>query len=157
MGCGTSSGRKSCTSAPFLEKCDMMPTFIFLRFMGEKFKDGVENLVHFYDLFSGNTDFSQMSDHQLQKTEFSTTANAGNTPLPFRILKSNQFAGIKIMFFQFIRKIITYTSLATIVQHKFFGKLCYCCTSFFLVGENRRQCRWFQKVLGMSGKNVLLW
>ena len=120
-------------------------------------RDSVENLVHFYDLFSDNTDFSQMSDHQLQKTEFSTTANAGNTPLPFRILKSNQFAGIKIMFFQFIRKIITYTSLATIVQHKFFGKLCYCCTSFFLVGENRRQCRWFQKVLGMSGKNVLLW
>ena len=36
--------RKARNSGSFFEKCDMMLTLMFLRFIGEKFEDGVEKL-----------------------------------------------------------------------------------------------------------------
>lgn len=36
--------RKARNSGSFFEKRDMMLTLVFLRFIGEKFEDGVENL-----------------------------------------------------------------------------------------------------------------
>lgn len=36
--------RKACNSGSFFEKRDMMLTLVFLRFIGEKYDDGIENL-----------------------------------------------------------------------------------------------------------------
>ena len=36
--------RNACNSGSFFEKRDMMLTLVFLRFIGEKYEDGLENL-----------------------------------------------------------------------------------------------------------------
>lgn len=38
--------RQARNSGSFFEKRDMMLTLVFLRFIGEKFEDGIENLRH---------------------------------------------------------------------------------------------------------------
>ena len=89
--------RAARNSGSFFEKRDMMLTLVFLRFIGEKFEDGVENLRK--ELLSQGLN---PDDEEIFKAFFDdATFTDGTYNLPIDAYGSIEVGGTKLLFVPF--------------------------------------------------------